>query len=66
MPLFVRLNAVNAASFPIERRYHHYFFGEKPLMTVFFRLLDVNLIFFRWKMVMPLYIRLNAVSSTVF
>ena len=55
MPLFVRLNAVNA-TFPVERRYDHFFFVEKPLMTVFFRLLTVTLLF----------LRLNAVSATVF
>ena len=55
MPQLVRLNAVNA-TFPVERRYHDYFFGEKPLMTVFFRLLTVNL----------LILRLNAVSATIF
>ena len=42
MPVFFRLNAANAANFPVKHRQLRYFFGSTPLTPVFFRLNAAN------------------------
>ena len=41
-PVFFRLNAVNAAIFPVERGYRRYFSGLTPLTPLFSWLNAVN------------------------
>ena len=55
-PLFFRFNAVNAAIFPVQRRYRRYFSGSPPLLPLFFGSTPLT----------PVAFRLNAVNAANF
>ena len=65
-PLFFRLNAVNAAIFPIERHEHRYSSGWTPLTPIILRLNAVNANFSGWTPLTPMFFRLNAVNAVTF
>ena len=56
MPPYLRLNVINAATFPVQRCYRRFISGSTGLTLPFFRLNAVT----------PLFFLLNAVYAAIF
>ena len=76
MPLFIPINVVNAAIFPVQQRYRRYFSSSTPLtplfsglpllMPLFFRFNAVNANFVSCSTLLrPLFVRFSAVNAAI-
>ena len=65
-PVFFRLNTVNAANFPVQRRQLRCFSGPISLIPLFFQFNGVDATIFPLNAVNELFFRFNAVNAAIF
>ena len=66
MPLFFRINVVNAPIFPVQRCEGRHFSGSAPFIPLFFLFNKLLPLFLQFNAANVAFLRFNAVDAAIF